>query len=680
VYVKGNAFWVCIPFSEIVTVEGQPVISSSWGELRYAAGSGGNVLAFNGTIDSKGTESLRLSKFSGGAIKDLCGSLLYESELWLSKDFGDSAVASAAPYSYSIAYDLAGGALPSGAPTSFTCESRSVDLKAPARPGYAFAGWTGSNGRTPQVSVAIPTGSHGDRLYVANWVRTPWAMLQLELDRGGTVTLAADYAPQAIDKGELTITNAVALDLAGHRLTGNGVDAVIRIAGGGDLGLSDGVAGGAITGGGAGVRIEDGSFTMSGGTISGNGEDSGVHLHDGTFMMVAGAISNNTAGDGGGVNVSGGTFTMAGGAISGNDAYRHGGGVNVSGGSFTMVGGAISGNSAHGDGGGVHVDHDVSFAMSGGTISGNSAPESGGVGVTGGLAINGEGFAYCEHGGTFTMSGGTISGNAAEEEGGGVTIHRDGFAPGAETTGVKGATFTMTGSAAVFGNTNDLGAASNVYLDRGKTFSAGSLAPGAKVGVTTADKPTVTYGPVTFANGAAAGDEAFFFSDDPAYHAAFANGELRLVAGTAYPAYLAGAEECVTNSWLSWARRHGAVTDDGYEAAFLLDVAPSALATCTGALLRVSAFDPVDTGWRLRLESSLRDLFQPAGLEGGSHLCNGVLVLETASDLASLTNAPANLRAAPAAIEGANAVVDLPASDAPALFFRPSIRSVAPAP
>lgn len=35
---------------------------------------------------------------------------------------------------------------------------------------------------------------------------------------------------------------------------------------------------------------------------------------------------------------------------------------------------------------------------------------------------------------------------------------------------------------------------------------------------------------------------------------------------------------------------------------------------------------------------------------------------------------------APATIEDGAAVIDLPASDAPALFLRPSIRSVAPAP
>ena len=109
----------------------------------------------------------------------------------------------------------------------------------------------------------------------------------------------------------------------------------------------------------------------------------------------------------------------------------------------------------------------------------------------------------------------------------------------------------------------------------------------------------------------------------------------------------------------------------------LLDLPPAA---ATGELLRVTAFVPSAAGCGLVLSCPLRDLFQPAGLSGTSNLCNGVLVLETAPNLASLTNAPANLRAVPATIEGGRAVFDLPASDAPARFFRASIRTVAPAP
>ncbi len=157
-------------------------------------------------------------------------------------------------------------------------------------------------------------------------------------------------------------------------------------------------------------------------------------------------------------------------------------------------------------------------------------------------------------------------------------------------------------------------------------------------------------------------------------------GELCLLAGMAFPAYLDGADDTVKTNWVNWATRHGAVTNDACEAAFLLDVAPADLSACTGALLRVGAFVPTATGVRLELASDVATLAQPAGQEGSSHLCNGTAVLEVASDLAAMANAsaPANLRAVPATIEGGRAVFNLPASNAPALFFRPSIRTAAP--
>jgi hypothetical protein len=190
-----------------------------------------------------------------------------------------------------------------------------------------------------------------------------------------------------------------------------------------------------------GVFVSGGTFTMSGGIISRNSNSnyygSGVRVDGGTFTMSNGIISGYSAGDGGGVRVSGGTFTMLGGAISGNSASRsswgdgYGGGVFVSGGTFTMSGGTISENSTYRDGGsnsrggGVYVSSGT-FTMSGGTISKNSArgggSSSGGDG--GGVYVRGSS-------GTFTMSGGTISGNSAFWGGGvfvvdGTFIKKDG--------------------------------------------------------------------------------------------------------------------------------------------------------------------------------------------------------------------------------------------------------------
>jgi len=112
--------------------------------------------------------------------------------------------------------------------------------------------------------------------------------------------------------------------------------------------------------------VESGTFTMNGGTISGN-NGVGVYV-SGTFSMSGGTISGNNGGNGGGVCVESGTFTMSGGTISGNTA-GNGGGVCVESGTFTMVGGTISGNTARSSGGGVVIAWGI-FIKTGGTITG----------------------------------------------------------------------------------------------------------------------------------------------------------------------------------------------------------------------------------------------------------------------------------------------------------------------
>jgi hypothetical protein len=173
------------------------------------------------------------------------------------------------------------------------------------------------------------------------------------------------------------------------------------------------------------------------------GLDSGERLvqigSGGAFTMKTGSkVHGNT---GGGVFVDGGTFTMSGGEISGNTVsashFACGGGVFVSWkGTFTMSGGEISGNTVSGSfslGGGVYVYRNGTFTMSGGAISGNTASDGGGVCVRGGMftmssgeissntAFNGGG-VYA--GGTFTMSGGAISSNTASN-GGGVYVYNN---------------------------------------------------------------------------------------------------------------------------------------------------------------------------------------------------------------------------------------------------------------
>ena len=220
--------------------------------------------------------------------------------------------------------------------------------------------------------------------------------LQNLLNTSDTVTLAKDYS---IDT-KLIVNNTVTLDLNGHVIKMTGDDGVIHVNNNISLTLQDSrpnvehtgeyaglPAGGVITSdkraaSGGGVYVaENGSFTMSGGTIydcsaEGGG---GVCVGDGgSFTMSGGAIRDCSAMNGGGVDLSGGSFTMTGGTITGCSAtgIGGGGGVYAGGGSFTMTGGAISGCSSNDGGGGVFVGGG-SFTMIGGTISDCSAINGG---------------------------------------------------------------------------------------------------------------------------------------------------------------------------------------------------------------------------------------------------------------------------------------------------------------
>ena len=69
---------------------------------------------------------------------------------------------------YSITYDTDGGSTPNN-PSTYNVNTTTFTLNNPTRTGYTFAGWTGSNGTTPQTTVTIAKGSTGARSYTANW-------------------------------------------------------------------------------------------------------------------------------------------------------------------------------------------------------------------------------------------------------------------------------------------------------------------------------------------------------------------------------------------------------------------------------------------------------------------------------------------------------------------------------
>ena len=70
---------------------------------------------------------------------------------------------------YNINYTMNGGTNISTNPKTYNITTNTITLKNPTRNGYTFAGWTGSNGSTPQTTVKIAKGSTGEKSYTANW-------------------------------------------------------------------------------------------------------------------------------------------------------------------------------------------------------------------------------------------------------------------------------------------------------------------------------------------------------------------------------------------------------------------------------------------------------------------------------------------------------------------------------
>ena len=279
------------------------------------------------------------------------------------------------------------------------------------------------------LASVTDTAPHTITLYenqqIVTWPLLPNQHITLR-GAGHTVNLGGNGSLFTVANGAtLTLGN---ITLAGHNTN---TAPLVRVMLGGTLYMNEGsaITGNRNTGFGGGV-LNDGTFTMHNGRISGNISDSsggGVWIQpSATFTMHNGEISDNYArgvgddiGNGGGVAVNNGTFIMDGGTITSNTAIRGGGGVVVGGeGTFTMSGGTISGNTANLRGGGVYVGGNATFRISNGTIFGADAAGQSANSVTGtgaALHMNPGETGTAQHGtfddfGAFDSMGNLLSG------------------------------------------------------------------------------------------------------------------------------------------------------------------------------------------------------------------------------------------------------------------------------
>ena len=182
-----------------------------------------------------------------------------------------------------------------------------------------------------------------------------------------------------------------------------------------------------------------GSLTISGGTVTANGDDGGrgissrggVTISGGSTVTANGGNGTISGGDGicssGGVTISGGSTVTAnggnGGSIGGGSGIYSNGSVTISGGTVTANGG--KGGSGYGGDGIRSLDH---VAISGGTVTangGNSTNSSGGYGI---ISLD------------VAISSGTVTANGGDSKDGygGDGIHSNGVTISSGTVNAAG--------------------------------------------------------------------------------------------------------------------------------------------------------------------------------------------------------------------------------------------------
>lgn len=172
------------------------------------------------------------------------------------------------------------------------------------------------------------------------------------------------------------------------------------------------------------------TFTMNGGTINNSKlkpeygyykvKDNGgaVYMEDGTCTISGGTIKNASATKGGAVYIerktSTASFTMSGSAkILNCTSTENGGAIYLEGGDVTINDGKIDGNLTSGSDGGAIYINKGSFSMTDGEISNNhSATRGGGVFITSDDAPP-----------TVTVTGGSIHHNTCDTYGGGICVY-----------------------------------------------------------------------------------------------------------------------------------------------------------------------------------------------------------------------------------------------------------------
>lgn len=116
---------------------------------------------------------------------------------------------------YTVTLDVSGGDPLD--PITYTVETP-VILPTPTSTGYTFLGWTGEGETTPQLTVVLPKGTTGDKMYFANWEVNIYA---ITLDTSGGNAL--DAISYAVTSSPITLPTPVRTGYTFLGWTGEGI-------------------------------------------------------------------------------------------------------------------------------------------------------------------------------------------------------------------------------------------------------------------------------------------------------------------------------------------------------------------------------------------------------------------------------------------------------------------------
>ena len=184
-----------------------------------------------------------------------------------------------------------------------------------------------------------------------------------------TITLTA---------GQLVLTDKATTAITGPganllTISGNHASRVFDVSG------SAAISGLTITGGsadgGAGLRNDAGTLTLTNCTVSGNAatdQGGGLDNFGGALTLAGCTVSNNTAPIGAGLAGSGGTLSLVNTTVSGNTATVQGGGLYLRVGTATLTNVTVSANSAATGGGLVNSGNTATVTLTNTIIGGNN--------------------------------------------------------------------------------------------------------------------------------------------------------------------------------------------------------------------------------------------------------------------------------------------------------------------